>query len=339
MSTPLQYRVVEGWLKLPPGCGFREVASVAVGSGDRVYLLTRVPERVLVCDREGSLVASWGEGIFGPKPHGIAIGPDDSVYCVDASDHTVRKFTSDGRPLMTLGTPGVESGTGYTEAGAASCNRFELITRLVETITRGGPPFNRPANLSVAPSGDLYVADGYGNARVHRFSSQGELIQSWGEPGTGPGQFKLCHGVCVTADERVLVADRENDRIQIFTPDGVYRGQWTHVQRPSQMTVDRDGLIYVAELPWFHSQYSYAHGRMAADLPGRVSVLDGDGRVLARWGGPDFAAPGNFGAPHIACADSRGNLYVAEVTYTFTGVGAAGLVPPGCHMFQKFARG
>jgi hypothetical protein len=335
----LTYRVMEGWLKLPAGFGYREVTGVAVDFRDRVYLLARGPERVLVCDRDGTLVATWGEGVFGPKPHGIAIGPDGAVYCVDASDHTVRKFTPEGRLLMTLGVPGVESDTGYSESNAATCNRFELITHLVETITRGGPPFNRPANLSVARNGDLYVADGYGNARVHRFSPQGRLIQSWGEPGTGPGQFKLCHGVCVTGDGRVLAADRENDRIQIFTLEGRYLGQWTHVQRPSQMTTDREGRIYVAELPWFRSQYSYAHGIMTDDLPGRVSVLDGEGKLLARWGGADFSAPGNFGAPHIACADSCGDLYVAEVTHTFTGAGAAGLVPPGCHMFQKFERG
>src|SRR5438477_273239 len=83
----------------------------------------------------------------------------------------------------------------------------------------------------VAPGGDLYVTDGYGNARVHRFSAEGRLLQSWGEPGAGPGQFNLPHGIAVLADGRVLVADRENDRIQLFDPEGKYLDQWTQVQR------------------------------------------------------------------------------------------------------------
>ena len=90
--------------------------------------------------------------------------------------------------------------------------------RTLESIGRGGPPFNRPTNVAVAPSGELYVSDGYGNCKVHRFSAEGELIQSWGEPGKGPGQFNLPHGVAVAADGRVLGADRENHRIPVFNP-------------------------------------------------------------------------------------------------------------------------
>ena len=322
-SGQLQYELAEGWEQLPSGWSHRDVAGVAVDSRDRVYVFTRDEHPVIVYERDGTFVRSWGEGQFTPRTHGITIGPDDSVYCVDDADHTVRKFTTDGELLMTIGTSGQASDTGYTGT--------------VASIARGGPPFNRPTNLAVAPTGELYVSDGYGNARVHRFSATGELIQSWGEPGTGPGEFMLPHGIWVMADGRVLVADRENDRIQAFSPDGEYLAEWTDVQRPTAIFVDRDNRVYVSELWWRVGQHSFRHGTIERDLPGRVSVLDGDGRVLARWGGgSDPCAPGSFCAPHGLYVDSRGDVYVGEVTWTFAG--KAGLVPPDCHTLQKFVR-
>ncbi len=190
--------------------------------------------------------------------------------------------------------------------------------------------------MAVAQNGELFVSDGYGNCKVHRFSPDGELIQSWGDPGTGPGQFYLVHGVEVTADGRVLVADRENDRVQVFSPDGTFLEEWTDVQRPTNVDVAPDGRIYVSELWWRVGMHSYAQGEIGENQPGRVSVLAPDGTELARWGGPDPCAPGSFCAPHDICVDSRGDLYVAEVTHTFAG--RLGLVPPDCHTLQKFGR-
>lgn len=319
----LNYQVIEGWEQLPRGYNHRDVSGVAVDSHDRVYIITRDEARVIVYEPDGRFVTSWGEDTFTPRTHGITIGPDDSVYCVDDGDHTVRKFTTEGKLLMTLGRPGVASDTGYDGSS-------------LDSILRAGPPFNRPTNLAVAPSGDLYVTDGYGNARVHRFSADGELIQSWGQPGTEPVHFNLPHGIWIAADGRVLVADRENDRIQIFSPEGEFLDQWTDVQRPTGIYIDRDGLVYVSELWWRPGQRSYTHGVMSGDQAGRVSVFDLDGKVLSRWGSTDRTAPGNFCAPHDICADSQGNLYVAEVTYTFTV--KPGVVPSDAHTFQKFAR-
>ncbi len=323
MPAVPRYEVLEGWEKLPPGYVHRDVDGVATDSQDRVYLMTRGDARVIVYERDGSFVASWGEGIFTPRTHGITVGPDDLVYTVDDGDHTVRKFTPEGKQLMMIGIPGMAADTGYDG-------------KSLESIRRGGPPFNRPTDVAVAPGGDLYVADGYGNARVHRFTAEGKWIQSWGEPGTGPGQFNLPHGIRVAPDGRVLVADRENDRIQIFSPDGRYLDQWTHVQRPTDISIDRDGLVYVSELWWRVGQTSFVHGPIKHDLPGRVSVLDLLGNVLLRWTSADRCAPGNFIAPHTLCTDSRGDLYVGEVTHTFAV--QHGLVPPDAHTFQKFLR-
>jgi len=320
----LKYKLVEGWEKLPEGMKHLDCVGAGVDANDRVYIITRSDARVIVYEKDGTFVTSWGEGVFTPRTHCIRFGKDGAVYTVDDGDHTVRKFTPDGKQLMMLGTPGVASDTGYDkEKGTAS-------------ITHGGPPFNRPTGVAIAPNGDLYVSDGYGNARVHHFTADGQLIQSWGEPGTEPGHFNLPHDIWVADDGRVFVADRENDRIQIFSPTGEFIDQWTHVQRPTGLCI-RDGLIYVSELWWIPGQRSFRRGKIETDQPGRVSVLDMNGNVLARFGHEgERTAPGNFIAPHGICADSKGDIYVCEVTHTF---GASrGHVPLGSHMLQKFTR-
>jgi len=324
MMNGYGYEVVENWEQLPEEYKHGDVDGVAVDSRDRVYLLTRSDARVLVYEPDGRFVTAWGEDIFTPRTHGIAIGPDGAVYTTDDGDHTVRKFTPDGRQLMVIGTPGKASDTGYDpKVGFAS-------------ITRSGPPFNRPTAVAVAPNGEIYVTDGYGNARVHHFTPEGELIRSWGDPGTGPGQFVLPHGICLTDDGRIIVADRENDRIQFFSLKGEFLDQWTHLQRPTDVCVDRNGLIYVSSLWWRVGQTSFTNGPIRHDLPGHINVLDSKGNVLLRWMNADRCAPGNFLAPHCLCVDSKGDIYVGEVTHTF-GV-SRGVAPADCHTFQKFAR-
>jgi hypothetical protein len=320
----LKYEVLEGWEKLPAGYVHRDVDGVAVDSQDRVYVMTRGDARLIVYNRDGSFVRSWGEGLFTQRTHGVTIGPDGSVFTVDDGDHSVRKFTPEGKQLMVIGTPGVPSDTGYDiKVGFTS-------------IRRGGPPFNRPTSAAVATNGDIYVTDGYGNARVHKFNAEGKLIRSWGEPGSGPGQFVLPHGICIAQDGRVFVTDRENDRIQIFTPDGEFLDMWTHVQRPTDISMDKEGRFYVSSLWWRVGMSSFRNGPIRHDLPGHISILSPDGGILLRWIDADRAAPGNFVAPHVIAVDSHGDIYVGEVTYTI-GV-MHGLVPPDTHTFQKFVR-
>ncbi len=321
--TGAAYELIDGWEQLPAGYRHADVAGVAVDASDRVYLLTRREARVLVYERDGRFVRSWGEDRFTDHPHGITVGPDGTVYCVDDADHTIQAFSADGSLLLTLGTSGMPSETGYDGKSLAS-------------VSRGGPPFNRPTNVAVAPSGDLYVSDGYGNSRVHHFRSDGTLVRSWGSPGSGPGEFMLPHGIGVLADGRVLVADRENDRVQVFGAEGAYLDQWTNVQRPTHLVQGPDGLVYVSELWWRPGQRSFVHGPVETDRYGGVSVLDPNGALRARWGGGPPGTPGNFTAPHGIAVDSRGDVYVAEVTDTF-GV-RTGAVPPGFPTLQKFAR-
>jgi sugar lactone lactonase YvrE len=320
----MRYDVIEGWEQLPKGYAHRDVAGVACDLEDRVFLICRGDHPIIMYDDKGKFLGSWGEGDFTYRTHGISIGPDNSVYATDDGNHTIRKYTPSGKLLMTLGTMNTPSDTGYDGKDT-------------KTVSRPGGPFNRPTNIAVGPKGDLYVSDGYGNCRVHQFSPGGELKRSWGVPGQGPGQFFLPHGLAVHTDGRVFVCDRENDRIQIFSPDGEYLAEWTDTRRPTHLVFDAQNRAYVSELWWQPGQTSLRYGP-AGDNPtvrsGRVSVYDGDGRVLARWGGADPVAAGNFAAPHGLAVDSRRAVYVSEVTWTFAA--SRGHVPESTHSFQKF---
>jgi DNA-binding beta-propeller fold protein YncE len=317
------YQAHDSWHRLPAGQGWAEVAAVATDSQDRVWVFSRGPHVVHLFDRDGAFLGSWGEGLF-KRPHGIFIGPDGAVYCCDDMDHTVRKYSPQGALLLTLGTSGRPADTGATSMD-------------FRTVRRAGPPFHYPTNLAIAPSGEMYVTDGYGNARVHRFSPEGRLLHSWGEPGSEPGQFQLPHGIAVDRQGIVYVADRENSRIQLFTPEGVFVTAWTDVARPCQVCIDSEDNVWVAELGFRAGMWPGTAPPRTDATGGRVSQFSRKGELRARWGGgQNPCAPGDFFAPHGICVDSRGDVYVAEVV--MSGGGAKGLVPATCHALQKFVR-
>jgi DNA-binding beta-propeller fold protein YncE len=319
----LRFEALPAWATQPEGWRFVDVAGVAVDSRDRLFVFNRGNHPVCVFDLDGRLLGSWGEDLFA-RPHGLAIGPDDFVYCTDDLDHTVRKFSPEGTLVMTLGMSGRPSDTG------AAGNDFR-------TIRHAGPPFNHPTNLALDAEGALYIADGYGNARIHKFSRDGHHLFSWGEPGGGPGQFRVPHGIAVASDGTVIVADRENSRIQFFSPDGRFLREWTGIARPCQVFVDPTGLVYVAELGYRAGMWPGTSAPSEDATGGRVSVFDRDGRLVYRFGGgANPCAPGDFFAPHDLCLDSRGDLYVGEVTWSAGG--SRGAVPRACHSLQKFTR-
>ena len=158
-----------------------------------------------------------------------------------------------------------------------------------DTVQRAAGPFNLPSDVALSPGGDLYISDGYGNARVHRFTADGRLVSSWGAPGkSAPSEFHVPHGVWVHNDGRVFVADRENNRIQIFSADGEFLSQWTDMARPCDIYIDADDIVFVAELDAF------------------MVVLTIDGKLLSRFDGPTKAGA------HAVWMDSKGDLYVNQ---------------------------
>ena len=322
-EIPFRFEADADWPRRPDGYSWSEVAAVACDSQDRVFVFNRGEHPVMVFDRDGSFLHSWGEGVFA-RAHGLTIGPDGSVYCTDDLDHTVRKFTADGELLFTLGTSGQPSSTGATSID-------------FRTIQHAGPPFHFPTNLALGPNGDLFISDGYGNARIHKFTPDGGLVCSWGEPGSGPGQFRVPHGIAVDRAGTVYVADRENSRIQMFSSDGKFLEEWREIARPCQIAFDREGNLLVAELGYRAGMWPGTTAPTPDATGGRVSIFDPRGKLVARWGGgQDPTAPGDFFAPHDLCIDSRGDLYVAEVVWSAGG--NRGLVSPQCHTLQKFSR-
>jgi DNA-binding beta-propeller fold protein YncE len=319
------YEVQENWAKLPRSLpsplsaplSFYDIPGLAVDSKDNVYVFTRTKPPIMIFDRDGNFLDSWGDNIFS-VPHSVRIGPDGLVYCVDCGDHTIRKLTPKGEVLLTIGTKGKASDSGYDGSD-------------YRTIKRGAEPFNTPTDIAFAPNGDLYISDGYGNARIHRFSKEGELLNSWGEPGEGKGQFNLSHGIWIDKQKRILAADRENSRIQLFSLEGEYIDEWRDSNRPALTAEDRDGVTFTTEMG-YAKEMLYAFQTPPADrvVWPRLTIRSPEGRIIGELGGKDRCAPGNFFAPHAVCLDSRGDLYVGEIT---------SLGPdPNCHRLQKLVR-
>ena len=212
-----RYELIRDFCKLPTGQTFGLVSRVAADAQDRIYVFQRKDPPVVVFDREGKYLGAWGSGEV-TDPHGLKI-VGDTVYTTDRSDSVAKSFTLEGKPLLELGQRGQHSDTG------------NVTNWLAE---RAAGPFNHPTEMIAHPNGDIYVTDGYRNARVHRFTRDGRLVKSWGEPGHGAGQFHLPHSIAYDDDGKLYVADRSNKRIQIFTPDGEYLGRVDRHGRPQR---------------------------------------------------------------------------------------------------------
>jgi hypothetical protein len=264
------YELIPDFFKSPDGQPFGLISRVAADAQDRIYVFQRRDPPVVMFDREGKYLGAWGSGEV-TDPHGLKI-VGDTVYTTDRSDSVAKSFTLDGKPLMELGTRGKHSDTG------------KIDNWLVE---HAAEPFNHPTEMMRHPNGDIYVTDGYRNARVHRFTGDGRLVKSWGSPGRGPGQFHLPHSIAFDDDGKLYIADRSNKRIQIFTPEGEFLGQWTGMGGPNDISRGKDGNYYIAE-------------QEDDGKPAQVCVRDGQGNVLARMPSRHI---------HGIGVDSHGDIY------------------------------
>jgi DNA-binding beta-propeller fold protein YncE len=280
-SGKYTYEMVEDWAKVPEGWD-APMAAVAGDSQDRVYGYNRSTDHpVIVFDRDGNYLYEWGAGEF-EMAHAILVDNQDNVWVVDRDRGQALKYTPKGELLQTIGTKGFRSDTG--------ADPDDWSSEGYKQVTHGGDPFNLPAGIAIASSGDIFIADGYANARVHRFSSDGKHMLSWGGPGGETGEFRVPHGIWIDKKGRVLVADRENDRVQIFTQEGKHITTWSpEMIGPALFYIDNEDTVYIPE----HNG-------------GFISILNLDGERLARWGSET----------HMSChgiwVDSHKDIYVVQ---------------------------
>jgi DNA-binding beta-propeller fold protein YncE len=309
-DLPNPYRSVENWAKLPKGRPWGSVSGVAIDpDGKSVWVAERcgafappsamkpgVPfacegsnlDPIMKFDETGRLVKSVGAGMF-VFPHGLFVDRDGNVWVTDGLGHNgkgqqVFKFNSDGKLLMALGKPGI-GGPGLDE-------------------------FNMPSAVVVAPSGDVFVADGHGrksNARIMKFSKDGKFIKTWGKYGAAPGEIDIPHTIAMDSRGRLFLGDRNNNRIQIFDQDGNFLDQWFQFSRPSGIYIDANDTIYVADSE--SESVSKNHDGWKRGI--RIGSAR-DGSVTAFIPDPVAKAKGTSAAEGVA-ADAAGNIYGAEV--------------------------
>jgi DNA-binding beta-propeller fold protein YncE len=301
----IRFEPAKDWPRQGHGAEFAEVAGVSVSNDGEVFAFARAQAAVLRFGQDGRLLSRWGGGDRFKRPHAIRCSPvEDAVFCVDDYGHSVTKYTPDGEVLLHIASIAEPGFTGYILHDSTS-------------VRRAGPPFCYPTDVWVRPGGDLYVTDGYGNARIHHFSPVGELIESWGEPGDGPGQYVLPHGLLID-DDRLYVADRENDRVQVLSMGGEFLGSWTDCYRPAQLCKDQaTGLIFVAELGRVLKTDGASRALDTGAPAGRITVRTPQGRIVTSFSADGGPVGDPFFAPHAIALDRRGDLYIAETYVTF----------------------
>lgn len=298
------YEVVHGWPTLPSGFRMGQVSGLAVNSRDEVLVFHRAdqswlrhegliprPTILRIDALSGQVLESLGANLF-RNPHGFAVDSEDNIWATDTNLHQVFKLSPEGDVLLTLG----EAGVPGNDAG-----HFDGVT-----------------DIAVAADGSFYVADGYGNSRVAKFSPEGEFLFDWGMPGTEPGQFDLPHGITLDAAGRVYVADRSNNRIQVFQPDGTFLAEWVSpaLGRPWALEFAPDGYLYVVDGGdyWFTSQFRSERPDTLPLDRARVHRMDLDGNILETWGSYGLY-DGQFMWPHDVTVTRDGAVFVGDVRY------------------------
>src|ERR1700693_181629 len=296
-SLPNPYRTVENWAKLPEGRTWGSTAGVAVDRNGNIWVAERCGANscvgsnlppILEFDPSGKLLKSFGAGMF-VFPHGITVDKDGNLWVTDGQGkdgkgQQIFKFSPDGKVLMTLGKAGVAGDAHDT--------------------------FNQPSAVAIAPNGDIFVADGHGgnsNARIVKFSKDGKFLQTWGTKGSAPGEFNIPHALAFDSKGRLFVADRGNNRIQIFDQQGKFIAEWRQFSRPSGIFIDKHDMLYVADSESGSVALDHAAWKRGVRI-GRAR----DGSVQTFIPDPVQNATGTSAAEGVA-VDAAGVIYGAEV--------------------------
>ena len=271
---PLDYVPVADDFKLPPGMNFGGTSGVAINSKGNIFVLRRGPLPLMEFDAAGNFIRGFGEGLF-DRPHGLRIDAQDNIWATDVGSHVVYKFNPQGRILIVLGVrgrPGDMHDYGHLRL------------------------FNEPNDVAIGPAGEIFVVQGHGKGepRVLKFDRDGNFIKPWGKKGKGPGEFDLAHSVVVDGKGLVHIADRNNQRIQVFDADGTFVRESKHPGTPCGLVITPDQQLWLA------------HGHT-----GLMLKLDLNGTVLGAMGGQGKAL-GQFGEAHYIAVSAKGEIYVAD---------------------------
>jgi DNA-binding beta-propeller fold protein YncE len=271
---PLDYVAVPDDFKLPAGMTFGSTSGVAVNSKGNILVLSRGPHPLMEFDGTGQYIRSLGQGLY-DRPHGLRVDRDDNIWTTDVASHVVYKMNPDGRILLVLGVRG----------NAGDMHPYGHL-----------PLFNEPNDLAFAANGDFFVTQGHGRGepRVLKFDRDGNFIKAWGKKGKGPGEFDIAHSIAIDAKGLVYVADRNNQRIQVFDADGNYVRESRHPGTPCGLFISSDQHLWLA------------HGHA-----GQVIKLDLDGKVLG-VAGKQGKGLGQFGEAHFIALGPKDEVYVAD---------------------------
>ena len=275
-APPLEYAAVPDPLPIPAGTTMGAPASVAFDARGHLFVLTRGAQPFFEFDQDGRFVRTFGDGLF-VRSHGLHIDRDGNLWATDVGAHVVMKLSPQGQVLMTLGTKG-QAGE-WNEAAKS---------RLL----------NQPNDVAISANGDIFVVQGHtpgamGDPRVLKFDRNGTFITSWGGKGKEPGRFDVAHGIAIDAKGLLWVTDRENQRIQIFDPDGKFVRELRYAGVPCGLTIGRQDIF------------------MVNGFAGQVLRLDLDGKVLGATGKPGTGV-GEFGEAHFVAVSPKGEIYVAD---------------------------
>ena len=273
-APDLGYLAVENGLVLPEGMKMGAPSSVAFDARGHMLVFNRGPHPLMEFDAHGSFVRAFGEGLY-VRPHGMRLDSQGNIWTTDVAGHIVMKMSPAGEVLLTLGTRGEP---GNWDEAANSHLLYE------------------PADIAFAPSGDVLVVQGHGRGegRVLRFDKTGRFIKSWGGKGTAPGEFDQPHSILVNQQGQILVADRENRRVQLFDLDGRLLKMWKFAGLPCGLLLGPDGQVY-----------------LATGFSGQILRLNGNGKAVAMMGQPGKGL-GEFGEAHYMTISPGGDLYVAD---------------------------
>ena len=275
-APELDYVVAPTAVTLPDGMTMGATASVAFDAKGQLFVLTRGDKTFFEFNPDGTFVRAFGDKLF-TRSHGLRIDREGNLWATDVGGHVVVKLDRQGQTLLTIGTKG-EAGEWNEAAGSRK--------------------LNQPNDVVIAANGDVFVAQGHtpgpgGDARVLKFDKTGKFIKSWGGKGSGPGQFQVAHGIAIDSKGMLWVADRENQRIQVFDQDGTFVREVKYKGLPCSIDIGR--------------QFMY----MVNGFAGQVLKLDLNGKVLAAMGKPG-KGPGEFGEAHMIAVNQKDEIYVAD---------------------------